>query len=264
MSQDEARLDDIPEDKPVTRGRSMVRSAARKMKRSLSRKRSTQKQPSNVEKVSQSQQPEQQTSQPQRSKEQGEYHDIKSMASKASRASRTSSRGKSSRANSSKGAESSTRQSSNVRSDDAHFQVAPLNIEASQPTDTAVATTSPVSSTQYQAQETQMSLQSYSGQYHQRRPGQVAANPSYSGDVDGAVYGMVPGTTSTPQAPPSPQAQAPAPILRNSAPPMVTESQLMRQRSSNRNNRNSVDCLLRRMRSESTDAEEGDSPFEGL
>jgi len=45
----------------------------------------------------------------------------------------------------------------------------------------------------------------------------------------------------------------PVPTPTEYHPISVTESQLARQRSSNRNNKQSVDKMLRRMRSESTD-----------
>ena len=259
MSQSETRLDDIPENKPLTRGRSIVRSAARKMKRSLSRKRSKQK-----EAFQSQQQVQEEIYELRTRKEHAEHHDTKSMPSRASRASRASSRGQSmtSRANSSKGAESSTRQSSNMLSDEAQFRVAPMKVSTSQPTeDKIVPSMSPVSGTQYQAQETPMGLSQPLPRQHYQRDTAQAVPHGYGDDADHALYGMTSRPTSSPEAPPS--SQAPAPILKSSAPPVVTESQLLRQRSSNRNNKNSVDCLLRRMRSESTE-EENDGPFEGL
>jgi len=274
MSQRETRLEDIHEDKPSPRrGRSMVRSAARKMKRSLSRKRSKSKQnqtSSSGLKTSQPQPLEQPVegtqSQPfngqvkaplSPSSQQAEYQDIKTMPSRASRASRASSKEKSmaSRANSSKGAESSTKQGSNARSDDAHFPFAPQSTDVTQSAEDIVGpATSPVSSTQYQAQQMHQGMpQTYSGQYQQSHLDQAVR--SSSGDDVGAVYGMAQKAT------PAPHAQVPN--LRSSAPPMVTENQLRRQQSSNRNNRNSVDCLLRRMRSESTE-EEAETSFDAF
>ena len=222
----QSNLGRIPEDKPVTRGRSTVRSAARKMKRSLSRKRDKK----------QSRNSELQNSTSYHSTEHHQSHqDNKSMHSR-------------SMASRSRGVDSSTKQSSaNGNSDGAAFHFVPSSNGSNYTPDG-----------QGQDQEQQWNGQPQAfvepidttadAPYYTDTPSPMNSHqPSYFDHNQAQQQQWGDGINEYGTSIPSPTAPAQHQPIR------VTESRLARQRSSNRNNKQSVDMMLRRMRSESTE-----------
>lgn len=221
----QSNLGRIPEDKPVTRGRSTVRSAARKMKRSLSRKRDKKQSRNELQKAASYQSTEHQQS----------HQDNKSMHSR-------------SMASRSRGVDSSTKLSSaNGNSDGAAFHFVPPHNGSNY---------APDGRSQEQEQwngQTQAFVgptdQTTDAPYYTDTPSPMNSHrPSYY-DHNQAQQQQQwgDGINEYRSSPPSPTARA------QYHPISVTDSQLARQRSSNRNNKQSVDMMLRRMRSESTE-----------
>ena len=219
----QSNLGKIPEDKPVTRGRSTVRSAARKMKRSLSRKKG-KKQGRNSELKN--------ATSYQSTEHHQSHQDNKSMHSR-SMASRSG------------GVDSSTKQSSiNGNSDGAAFHFVPSSNGSNY--------------TQEQDKEQQWNGQPQAfvepidttadAPYYADTPSPMNSHqPSYFDHNQAQRQQWADGINEYGSSPPSPTART------QYNPISVTESQLARQRSSNRNNKQSVDMMLRRMRSESTE-----------
>ena len=221
----QSNLGKIPGDKPVTRGRSTVRSAARKMKRSLSRKKDKkQSRTSGLNNATSYQSTEHHQS----------HQDNKSIHSR-------------SMTSRSRGVDSSTKQSSaNGNSDGAAFHFVPSSNGSNY--------------TQEQDQEQQWNGQPQAfvepidttadAPYYADTPSPMNSHPpSYFDHNQAQQQQWGDGINGYGTSIPSPRSTAPA----QHQPIRVTESRLARQRSSNRNNKQSVDLMLRRMRSESTE-----------